>query len=225
MKLIKLTDENGQTYNHTQWGEGVTHSVEWSGWFCSAGCIHVYQDLHVGLFMTPVHANFSVIRAWEAEGDVLLSDKGLKFGVASLTINKEIIPLPLITVVQRVAFGIYSTLDVKQDDRFVKWANNWFNGKDRSFQSARATAADAAATYTAAAAAYAAHAAYAAADAAAAAATADAAHAAYAAADAAAAAARAAYAAADAAAAAAHAAARAKIINFATIAKNSMEII
>jgi hypothetical protein len=92
---------------------------------------------------------FNPVRAWEAESDVLLSDNGLKFGVASLTINKEIIPLPVITGIQRVAFGIYSALEVSNNDRFVKWANNWLSGKDRSSASATTFAKDAKAAYAA----------------------------------------------------------------------------
>jgi len=163
MKLIKLTDKNGQTYGNTQWAEGVTHTVEWSGQFCGPGCIHVYKDIYVALMLNPIHANFSTPRAWNATGKMLADDNGLKFGVASLTILSEIKPLPAITTVQRVAFGIYCAMQLKQPHRWIAWANRWLSGKDRT---AAAAAANADTANAAANAAYAAYAAYAAANAA-----------------------------------------------------------
>ena len=136
MKLIKLTDENNQTYNDTQWGENVTHTVEWSGNFCASGVIHCYQDLTVALLLNPIHVNFTRPRAWEAEGKVLLSDKGLKFGVKSLTTIREIAPLPEITTEQRIKFGILCALAVYKEPNFIKWANKWLSGEERVAEAA-----------------------------------------------------------------------------------------
>ena len=106
MKLIKLTDAKGQTYGGTLWGKGVTNTVKWAGKFCAPGCIHVYKNLHVALFLNPIHANFEPVRAWTAKGLILANDQGLKFGVASLTIVREIVPLPIVTQTHRIAFGL-----------------------------------------------------------------------------------------------------------------------
>ena len=145
MKLIKLTDRRGQTYGDTQWGENVTHRVEWSGNFCQPGVIHCYRDLTLALFLNPIHGNFDPVRAWEAEGEILASDNGLKEGVAELTTIREITPLVLPTIEQCVKFGIYGALAVYHEAQFVAWANDWLSGKDRSREAAAATATAAAA--------------------------------------------------------------------------------
>jgi hypothetical protein len=135
MKLIKLTDANAQTYGGLQWGEGVTHTVEWSGEFCAPGCIRVYKDLTVALLLNPIHADFNPVRAWEAEGEILADDHGLKVGVKSLTIIREI-PISHISTTHRVAFGILCALAVSAEKSFVVWADGWLSNKDRSASAA-----------------------------------------------------------------------------------------
>jgi len=98
--------------------------------------IHCYKDLTVALMLNPIHANFTNPRAWEAEGEVLANDNGLKFGVASLTTIKEILPLPKITTEQRVRFGIFCALKVYKEPKFIEWANNWLSGVERSAEAA-----------------------------------------------------------------------------------------
>ena len=177
MKLIKLTNKNDQTFNNTQWGNNVTHSVKWSGKFCSSGCIHVYKDLLVALMLNPIHANFNPVHAWQANGVILKNDNGLKFGVKKLTTIKRL-DLLKISTSQRIAFGIFCASEIVGDTEWRYWANNWIKGVDRS--AAAAYAANAAANAAAAAAANAAaNAAYAANAAAAAAANAAAYAAAY----------------------------------------------
>ena len=219
MKLYKLTDKDGYTrrmqIGETLWGEGVTNrAIENGNTLCTAQVIHAYKSLLLAEMMNPIHADLGKDKlAWEAEGDVVAED-GLKIGVKSLTTLRRA-NLPEITTIQRVAFGILCSLEVYHEEKYVKWANDWLSGKDRSYTAAYARAAYAAADAAYARAAYAAYAAadaraayaaYAAADAAYAAYAADAADAAYAAdaADAARAAARDAYADADAAYAAAN---------------------
>ena len=131
MELIKLTDAKGRTYGNTQWGENVTHEVQWSGQFCGPGCIHAYQDLYVALLLNPIHAAFDKPRAWKAEGEVLTSDKGLKFGTTKLTTISEIFPLPKISNIQRVTFGILCVKQVYQDHGWIIWADKWLKNENR----------------------------------------------------------------------------------------------
>ena len=112
MLLYKLTDSHDRTYGFCQWGENVTHEVVWSGKFCGVGVIHCYTDLTLALMLNPIHGNFESPRVWQAQGDILLSDNELKFGVARLTTLKEILPLPQITIDQRIKFGIMCALAV-----------------------------------------------------------------------------------------------------------------
>lgn len=134
MKLYKLTDKQGQTRNDTQWGENVTHSGTGEGEMCGPGYIHAYTDPVLAVMLNPIHANFSNPRLWEADGEVVKND-GLKIGCVSLTTLREI-PLPAVTLEQRTRFGILCALEVYSEPSFVRWAERYLDGTDRSKDSA-----------------------------------------------------------------------------------------
>jgi hypothetical protein len=192
MRLYKLTDKDGYTrrneYNETLWGEHVTHKVKGKGTLlCSSDVIHAYTSPYIAVLMNCKHADLNQPKLWLAKGKVVATDHQLKCGVKSLTTIKQI-PLPVITLEQKVKIAIYCSLKVYKEPMYVAWAKNWLNGKDRSCKATAVVAAAAAYAAVAAAADAADHAAAAvaaadaAADAAAAAYAADAAAAAYAAA-------------------------------------------
>ena len=57
--LYKLTDENGQTKNSTQWGEGISHTALGEGTeLCSDGFIHAYENPYVAAFIYRAHVDF-----------------------------------------------------------------------------------------------------------------------------------------------------------------------
>ena len=139
-KLYKLTDEHGKTRNNTQWGEGMTHSGTGEGELCSEGWIHAYTHPLLAVPFNPIHANFKTPRLWEARGTGKKKSDGLKVGFQSITTIKEI-PLPKITMAQRVAFAILVAKKVYKNAKWNEWADKWLNGEDRT---ADANAADAA---------------------------------------------------------------------------------
>jgi len=223
--VYKLTDKFGQTKDNTKWGNNVSHTAKGKGKeLCSDGWIHYYTHPLLAVLMNPIHAKFASPKLWEAEASGKIINEPFKSGCKTLTTIKKI-PLPEISRVQKIAFGILCAKEVCKGKAWNKWADKWLSGKDRSRESADAAADDAynaddayaardaayaarsAATHAThaarAAAAYAAYAARAAARAAAAAYAADAARAANA---------RAAYA----------AAADAKLINFIELAEKAM---
>ena len=136
MKLYKLTDANAQTYNKTQWGEGITHEGTGEGDLCGPGWIHAYTDPLLAVLLNPIHGDFVNPLLWEAEGEVGKEDHGLKVGCKVLTTIKPI-PLPVITTEQKVKFAIYCALEVYRDPIFATWANGWVENKDRSVAAAR----------------------------------------------------------------------------------------
>ena len=132
MKAYKLTDENNQTRNNTQWGENVTHEATGNGKkLCTDGWIHFYEDPLVAMMMNPAHASFKNPHLWEAEAEGEMLREATKSGCKKLTTLKQI-PLPEITLTQRVAFGILCALEVCAEESFREWAKNWLSGKDRS---------------------------------------------------------------------------------------------
>ena len=132
MKLCKLTDQQGQTRGDTQWGPGVTHRAAGAQNqpLCSNGWIHAYEDLLVGVFMNPIHANIRNPRAWECEGEVGLRDGQLKCGCRSLTVTHEI-EVPMVTMEHRVRFAIACAWTFGAPS-WRKWAANWLDGEERA---------------------------------------------------------------------------------------------
>ena len=209
------------TQNNTQWGENVTHEAtgDIQKGLCSDAWIHAYTHPLLAVFMNPVHARIKNPILWEGKGEGEAKFESEKCGFRKFTTLRQI-PLPEVTDVQKITFGILCVKEVYKDPSWNQWADKWLSGEDRTKSSANA-AADAAAYAAAAAdvvAYYAANAAdaYAASDAASSAARA-AANAAYAAANAADA-----YAASDAASSAASKA-TGKELDFVSIALKAME--
>jgi hypothetical protein len=105
----------------------------------------------MAVLMNCKHADLNQPKLWLAKGKVVATDHQLKCGVKSLTTIKQI-PLPVITLEQKVKIAIYCSLKVYKEPMYVAWAKNWLNGKDRSCKAAAVAAADAATAYVAAAA-------------------------------------------------------------------------
>jgi len=160
MKAYKLTDSMSMTKNNTLWGENITHEATGDDTqdLCSDGWIHFYQHPLIAVLMNPHHADFANPILWEGEAHEPFKHESLKSGCRSFTTIRQI-PLPIISTVQRIAFGILCSLEGYKEPKYVQWANNWLSGNDRSRYTADAAAAAAAADAAAAAAAAAAYAA------------------------------------------------------------------
>lgn len=139
MRVYKITDEYSETRGNTVWGEGVSHEAPGEGELCSAGWIHCYIDPYIAAFMHRVHVPFENPILWEAEAEPPFKYEGqLKMGCRKLTTIRKI-PLPLISIEQRVEVAIRCALAVgSKTDAFTAWANNWLSGADRSSEAARA---------------------------------------------------------------------------------------
>lgn len=157
----KLTNELGQTHNQTQWGPGAIYATSGEGDLCGPGWLHCYSDPVLAILMNPRHVNFKSPRLCEVEvsGQYKL-DYGLKEGWTTMTF-KQWLPVPTVTAIQRIAFGILCAKQVYTVPSWLEWADNWLSGKDRTPDAADAATAatdyaDAATAAAAAAAAYAA---------------------------------------------------------------------
>ena len=139
-KLYKLTDENGKTgvkfKNTLQWGVGVTHTAKGEGKkLCTDGVIHAYEDPLIAVFMNPIHRKFAASLLWEAEGEVVVRSGQTQCGVKTLTTVRKI-PVPEITLEQRVRFAIFCALEVFKEKDFACWAQKWLSDEDRSAEAA-----------------------------------------------------------------------------------------
>jgi len=182
MIYYKATDPQGRTRGGMDWTvPGTVNEATGRGTeLCTDGVLHVYRTPEQAAFMIPVHV-LNYTRLFEVEVPEIVADDGAKCGCKRATVIREV-PMPVLTIEQRVGIAIRVSLLVYSEPGYVRWAEGWLSGKDRSADAAYAARAAADAAHAAYAADAAAHAAYAA-DAAAHAADADdaAAHAAYAA--------------------------------------------
>ena len=143
--LYKITDKDGYTRKgetgETKWSENVTHKARGKGKeLCTNGVTHCYKDPYQAVLMNPNHGNYNpkTMLLWEAKGKVI-ADDSTKSGCKQLTTIKQI-PVPEITIEQRVEIAIRCAMKVYKDDKFQEWALNWIMNKDRSANAANATA-------------------------------------------------------------------------------------
>ncbi|KKL16290.1 hypothetical protein LCGC14_2497050 [marine sediment metagenome] len=145
MQLYKITDENGRTRagfdNETQWGENITRKAEGKGQeLCTDKVIHAYTDPYLAVFFNPIGGDYNTktMQLWEAKGRVVVKASD-KVGCKQLTTIKKI-PIPILTIEQRAEIAIRCAVLVYKETSFLKWANEWLDGTDRSGAAAGAAA-------------------------------------------------------------------------------------
>ncbi len=159
MIRYKLTDKQDQTHDGCTWGIGVKHTIKQHGCqLCTNQVIHYYEDPLLAVFANPLHANFdpSTMHLWECEVGKKVAGDALKSGTKQLTTLRRI-PMPVITLEQRVEIAIRVVKTVYTEKRWNTWADKWLSGADRtafaavsaSFASSASFAASAAASFAA----------------------------------------------------------------------------
>ena len=149
----KLTTQEGKTRNETQWGENISHEAtgDIKQGLCSDAWIHAYTHPLLAVLMNPAHAMIKNPIHWEGKGEGEAKFEPLKCGFRKFTTLRQI-PLPEVTDVQKIAFGILCAKEVYKDSSWNQWADKWLSGEDRTKSSAYAAyaAADVVAYYAAA---------------------------------------------------------------------------
>lgn len=146
--LYKLTDMYGYTrrgeINATLWEPGWIYEAvgKEDQPLCSDGWLHAYEDLLVGVFLNPIHADIKNPRALECQGEVGARDGELKCGCRILEAVRWV-ECPQPTTEQRVRFGIGCTWKEERKS-WRKWARRWLTGEDRTKVAARAAHSEAA---------------------------------------------------------------------------------
>jgi len=140
MKIAyKLTDSKMRTCNEFQWELGKWYETTGEGELCSPSWFHFYSNPLVGLFLNPIHADIKNPRLFRAEVEgKFLDDNGLKCGYSRARLVEKL-PVPQISLAQRVRFAIFCVKKVYKEKEWNKWANNWLSGKDRTEESATIT--------------------------------------------------------------------------------------
>ena len=137
----KLTTQEGKTRNETQWGENISHEAtgDIKQDLCSDAWIHAYTHPLLAVFMNPVHARIKNPILWEGKGEGEAKFESEKCGFRKFTTLRQI-PLPEVTDVQKITFGILCVKEVYKDPSWNQWADKWLSGEDRTEASAAANA-------------------------------------------------------------------------------------
>lgn len=140
-RIYKLTRPDQTTYGGFRYEVGRTYTFPGTGPLCSAGWSHAYTSPQLAVLLNPIHADYRPFTLWTADGEVGATDHGLKVGCSRLTILHEI-PVPTVPVEQCVTFALYCALAVYAEPKFVRWAEAWLAGTDRTGAAAWAAALD-----------------------------------------------------------------------------------
>ncbi len=161
MLKYKITDADGYTrkgqVGAKDWGNNLGKTMEITktgNTLCSDEVFHFYDHPALAVILNPIHGNYDTqtMRLWEVEAAEIVAHDGCKGGCKKMTFLKEI-PIPKITIQQKVEFAIRVSLLVYHEKSYTRWATDWLSGKDRSADSASA-AYSAAASVNSASAAY-----------------------------------------------------------------------
>ena len=136
MKYYKLLDQKMTSHNNTKWEIGVPITISKEGnLMCTDQVLHCYNHPLLAVILNPIHANIKNPLLFEISVDNIVDSDGLKFASKSQTLIKEI-PLPEISLEQRVEFSIRIAKLVYTEKKWNEWADSWLNGSDKSRESA-----------------------------------------------------------------------------------------
>lgn len=142
--IYKLTDARMRTHGGFQWVLGVPRTASGEGELCGPGWLHVYTHPLLAVLLSPIHGKVAGYpRLFRGEGEVGLTDNGLKSGCTSVTLLEEI-PLPVVTTEQRARFAILCVKQVYNVPAGNRWGDRWLKGENHTSASAARAAAEAA---------------------------------------------------------------------------------
>jgi len=140
----KLTKQDLTTYNDTKWVLNEWKETSGLGGLCNSGWLHCYTNPLLAILLNPIHADINSPKLFKCEVEgKWLTDHGLKEGWTRMRIIEEM-EVPQLSEINKIAFGILCALEVNNDEKWVTWANNWLENKDRSKKPAADAASDAA---------------------------------------------------------------------------------
>jgi len=125
--LYKMTNENGQTKNYTQWGQNIEHIV--TGQLDKVD-LNAFTDPLLAVLLSPIYCNFKRPQLWEAEG-YIEKENVLHVECTRLKTICQI-ELPQVTIEQRIRFAILCIKEVYLNVEWNNWADKWLSGENRT---------------------------------------------------------------------------------------------
>lgn len=98
---------------------------------------HFYDSPDAVAFMAPIHSDIPNPRLFEIEIDGIVKHNGHIGCSKKMRIIREM-PIPELSLDLRLAVAITCAMNCgNKGPEWVKWAENWLSGKDRSYESAK----------------------------------------------------------------------------------------
>ena len=102
---------------------------------CTNQVFHFYPSAAMAAFANPIGAQIVNPRCFEVEVEDVVNRDSIKGGCKAITRGQEV-PVPVLTLEQRIEIGIRCALTVYKDPGFQSWANAWLSGEDRTAKAA-----------------------------------------------------------------------------------------
>lgn len=145
--MYKLVSQDMTTRGGMKWEIGKTNRANAVGTrMCTNQVLHCYNDPRLAIIFNPIHAGITDPILLQIECSTIVNSDKLKFACKEQT-PKCRLPLPEVSLTQKVAFAVKCALTVHKASEFVLWAENWLSGVDRSSRAAIAAHAAATAAY------------------------------------------------------------------------------
>jgi len=94
------------------------------GELCSGHWYHGYAHPLLAVLHAPIHVDVDYIKMIEIDVPEVYAPDQMKLGFTTGTVGK-VIPLPKITLEQKIRYGIGCACSVYQKKFFRRWANSW----------------------------------------------------------------------------------------------------
>lgn len=121
--------------NDLKWEMGVPNTITKPGnQMCSDEVLHCYNHPVLAVIYNPIHVDIEHPRLFEINVDEIVATDGLKFASKSQTLIEEL-PLPIVTLDQKIEFGIRAVKLVCEEKAWNIWADKWLSGEDRCTES------------------------------------------------------------------------------------------
>lgn len=135
-KCYKILRRDMTSYRGCKWALGEWKESDELGPFCAPGGFHGYEYPLLAALHSPIHGATRNPRLFEAEADGEIAHEGqMQLKAQRMRIVREI-PVPKVSMEQRIAYAIYCAKAVYYDPEWDHWADAWLSGEDRSKQAA-----------------------------------------------------------------------------------------
>jgi len=137
MIIYKLTRQDRTTRGRFKYPPKGSRLPELGGKgeLCSKHWYHGYAHPLLAVLHAPIHVPTDYTKMIEIEVPEVYAPDQMKLGFTTGIVGR-VIPLPKITLEQKIRYAIGGACSVCQKKSFRKWADDWISGKDRSEEAA-----------------------------------------------------------------------------------------